>query len=472
MTKWVTDQLEVETRSAYSGTYLDNIMIGSTLRSGSLQRRRIASNGALTVNVDTTALAYSRFTVSEWYRLVQPTDIYGYGTRGAYGMGFMFSRLQCPAERYHDSVLPDPVEVYQRGSGSLTRGGREFYDETAYTVTSAQRSLFPETASTSSFVMVLGFADFHAILTGSDGYTGGTSLKVSDNKWLSAFPWEERYAGLARYPNPTSLFDQATIGVSASLSRGRRRQFELSQSWDDLASGRMMKYVRGRYYGTQPTLQYVTPGTALLQGPFNLTTDFSGAQYTTVLDFTFDLTTFYPQIGKHHYPGWENLYRHFWGFGDGYGHSVEFNYSTAWLNHPNIASSDPVTDWINLNGSGSAPIRLGRGAILRGWKYGLASGLPCYSSMVFRRGRFGQFRDILEQRIDTKFYDEAGIGTGGPTGGTIGAKLSPVTLEFTVGSQAYLTSSNLDLNREVYTSGSGFWDKEYRVTRPYADQGH
>lgn len=36
--------------------------------------------------------------------------------------------------------------------------------------------------------------------------------------------------------------------------------------------------------------------------------------------------------------------------------------------------------------------------IIRGWKYGLASGLPHYTSCTFRRDRYGQFRDMLEQR--------------------------------------------------------------------------
>jgi len=38
------------------------------------------------------------------------------------------------------------------------------------------------------------------------------------------------------------------------------------------------------------------------------------------------------------------------------------------------------------------------GPIIRGWKYGLVNGNPKYTSAVFRRNRFGQFRDMLEQR--------------------------------------------------------------------------
>lgn len=45
--------------------------------------------------------------------------------------------------------------------------------------------------------------------------------------------------------------------------------------------------------------------------------------------------------------------------------------------------------------------------IIRGWKYGLQSGLPSYSRAVFRRDKFGQPRDMLEQRQYGKFINHA-----------------------------------------------------------------
>lgn len=44
----------------------------------------------------------------------------------------------------------------------------------------------------------------------------------------------------------------------------------------------------------------------------------------------------------------------------------------------------------------------GLAPVIRGWKYGLYSALPVNSKSIFRRNRFGQFRDMLEQRIFTK----------------------------------------------------------------------
>lgn len=39
------------------------------------------------------------------------------------------------------------------------------------------------------------------------------------------------------------------------------------------------------------------------------------------------------------------------------------------------------------------------GPMIRGWKYGVQDGNPHYTSCVFRRDRYGQFRDMLEQRL-------------------------------------------------------------------------
>jgi hypothetical protein len=55
---------------------------------------------------------------------------------------------------------------------------------------------------------------------------------------------------------------------------------------------------------------------------------------------------------------------------------------------------------------------VGYSPVLRGWKYGLVDGNPHYTSTVFRRDRYGQFRDILEQRRSvTSIIDPANSPT-------------------------------------------------------------
>jgi hypothetical protein len=52
------------------------------------------------------------------------------------------------------------------------------------------------------------------------------------------------------------------------------------------------------------------------------------------------------------------------------------------------------------------PFYISAGPIIRGWKYGLIDGNPHYTSCVFRREKFGQLRDMLEQRQITAFIND------------------------------------------------------------------
>ena len=61
--------------------------------------------------------------------------------------------------------------------------------------------------------------------------------------------------------------------------------------------------------------------------------------------------------------------------------------------------------------------------VIRGWKYGLASGVSHFSTSVFRRGSYGQFRDMLEQRPYTKNLDTT-------RGGDVSTDSGPVSVKF------------------------------------------
>jgi hypothetical protein len=71
-----------------------------------------------------------------------------------------------------------------------------------------------------------------------------------------------------------------------------------------------------------------------------------------------------------------------------------------------------------------AKIRMG--SIIRGWKYGLINGYELQTKAVFRRDRYGQLRDMLEQRLDAKFHNGSNILASpinvkfiGPSGNTV-----------------------------------------------------
>lgn len=111
------------------------------------------------------------------------------------------------------------------------------------------------------------------------------------------------------------------------------------------------------------------------------------------------------------------------------------------------------------------------GAIIRGWKYGVANGVPTKFSCVFRRDRYGQPRDMLEGRPYTKTYANPEIGGPFDEGGGI---------RFVSGSALAGESDNW-LTASIYSSndvaaayranpyGSGLFDKEYRSALPWFD---
>jgi hypothetical protein len=87
--------------------------------------------------------------------------------------------------------------------------------------------------------------------------------------------------------------------------------------------------------------------------------------------------------------------------------------------------------------------------VIRGWKHGVISGAPYFSRAYFRQGRYGQMRDMLEQRRYSRFFNypsteavdksEQGVGAG------------PVIVKFVDGagnitSPANTQSSNLNMH--------------------------
>ncbi len=88
------------------------------------------------------------------------------------------------------------------------------------------------------------------------------------------------------------------------------------------------------------------------------------------------------------------------------------------------------------------------GVAIRGWKYGIINAFPQYSKAIFNFNHYGQPRDMLEQRLDTKFYESMGYKLDGSLGGNTGILTAPVQVRFVnykgeVTKPEYTMSSNL-----------------------------
>ena len=99
-------------------------------------------------------------------------------------------------------------------------------------------------------------------------------------------------------------------------------------------------------------------------------------------------------------------------------------------------------------------------AKIRGWKYGMMNGFSLRSGQIFRRDHFGQPRDMLEQRLDAKFFDELGLASDGNASTVVSVKSSPVQVKF------YDSAGNQTDALKTLSSNVSF---EATSSQPYTD---
>jgi hypothetical protein len=103
---------------------------------------------------------------------------------------------------------------------------------------------------------------------------------------------------------------------------------------------------------------------------------------------------------------------------------------------------------------------------IRGWRYGCISGFPYYTNCIFRSSRYGQFRDMFEQRKYTKFFDPDGFTADGKNNAKRGSTDAILSVRFVSGSQSAITASNPGT---VNPNDSGMYDFEYKSGQPFHD---
>ncbi len=164
---------------------------------------------------------------------------------------------------------------------------------------------------------------------------------------------------------------------------------------------------------------------------------------TFVHDYNLSLT------GSCSSPGLPDFLANMYGIGDG--HSEVDNQYVQGRTLLRQVIVDP-----NLSGRGN---QYG-GFNLRGWKYGMLSAFPTNPTVVFRRDRFGQFRDMLEQRLDAKFYNQGQSFSNGQPGAAAGVKEGPIQVRF------YDRAGNFTDPSLTLTSNLSF---EATSSMPYTD---
>jgi hypothetical protein len=426
------DQFDVEPNTAYSGSYVDAIFSGSFLNG---DRRIIAlhSSGSNEIRLARTYSAYADFSGSNRTRSL--------------GMGFRFRRFASPEERYEDTILPDVYQCYLLNGGQLVLAQAEL-GPAPILITDGDSPVV------SGAVGKLVFTTHNTTASNAD-----TSANIADTVWCNTHPFQRRYKDVPRILEQKLRKNNVYIPVSESYT---------------LASGKGVRY--GEYVSSFPsssltTVEFIMPRISVL-GPTGSIAGFGATEPVryTLLDvtgstlaadelfysFTADL---YPPAAPGNFgitrgtinPSQKQLTKAIFGVGD---------------NYQNVPIVNAVTSSKHYSTAGVVNGYYVSSVDIRGWKYGVENGFPVYSDCVFRANSFGQFRDMLEQRAYTKFYNEYGATTDGRNNERIGSLGAVVNIRFVSGSAAWVSASN---PTTYNVNDSGIYDFEYKSGQPFTD---
>jgi hypothetical protein len=102
-----------------------------------------------------------------------------------------------------------------------------------------------------------------------------------------------------------------------------------------------------------------------------------------------------PEVGSYDGAKATDILKVYFGFGDSSYRQNGYSKLSGSLPGRPLSTHRPTYRHFDAR---DASINIAISPVIRGWKYGLYSALPHYTSAVFRRDRYGQLRDMLEQR--------------------------------------------------------------------------
>lgn len=429
------DQFETEPDIFYSGSYTDGLYMGSL---GDTRGRFLVAAASSGSNELLYANHFSDYL-----------DLSGSNRSRNLGIARRFRNYFSSVERYQDTILPDPFSSFLLNGGKTVLASGEM-GLNPIIVNEADAYVF---APGNQAVGKLVFTTFGTTASYDSG------IEISDQVWFSTFPFQGRYKDIQRMIDQG--FYRANVLVSITESQ---------YSFDNY-------YHYGPWTTSNPTSSLATieiltprigwkdglPGGAANSEPFRFTLmDVTGAVLASE-KFGGLGGTVYPPVVSMSFgigfgtkrPKQKQLTKALFGFGDNYQGVPIINAVTA-----SQIQSVAGTPLGVINGYYASSIDI------RGWKYGVVNGFPYYTSCVFRSSRYGQFRDMLEQRKLTKFFDPNGFTVNGKNNGKKGSSSAAVLVAFVSGSDAYVTSSS---PTTLNANDSGIYDFEYKSGQPWHD---
>jgi len=430
MNQTTHDQFEVEPNVFYTGSYVDSILSGSIYTG---DRKIIASHSSGS-NEIRLAKYYSDFA-----------DYSGSNRNRSLGIGLRFRHFFSVTERYQDTILPDILSAFYLNGGvpvlAIVENGQvpiliaEQDADADFNNPAVGKAVFTTYGVTASY--------------------HGIGTNIADRTWFGSFPFQNTYKDIDRVLEPS--FYRSKI-----LCPGTESNFALPNG--------IVTY--GGYFGYQSsslaTVEVIIPKKwhdGLLNEGLGAT---EPVRYTLIdVSGSVNISEQFLGSGSNAYPPavdgnfgddkgvkrprQKQLTKFFFGFGD---------------NHQGVPFFNAVTSSKHNGAFGVINGFYASSVIIRGWRYGVINGFPQYTSCVFRSSRYGQFRDMMEQRKFSKFFDPDGFTTDGKNNGKKGSMEAAISIRFVSGSVAAVTASNPTL---LNPKDSGIYDFEYRSGQPFYD---
>ena len=325
---------------------------------------------------------------------------------GAYiGHGVRFMTLGCGAETYVDSQLPSPLYYTQANDGAIIIDERPFSGSELFNI--------PDARLTGSAMIMFGrIAGLPQLFASPSG------TPLIDYVWHPSFPFMSRYKGFTRFNSPSYRLPYA---ITTEISCAWQPPVAFASSFLDCAPLETTQLGRMIVWSSD------TVGWPIDYLHVSGTIDYSKSPYGPIMQ----------DRGMLERATSETQNKVYFGVGIGPFGLVTRGYGGR------VASTQII-----------API-------LRGWKYGIFNANQKNPTMVLRPGHHGYLRDILEQRVNTKYFDVTrGITLEGPV------VMTPLTGTLLHSqSRDYLTATNPSYNPR----DSGAWDYEYRSGQPFFD---
>lgn len=454
------DQFEVEQTAAYSGSYVSKVMnkYGTIFNTSSYANRQIADSATGTINPD--AFIGTLMTLSDHF--AYSSSIYN-GTNSPSSIkSFERSGEFFSDELISDTLLANPLEFYSKNVAGLVMllPGVSYTDKEM-----TARLGLPDILPSSSIILALASP-------GTTAYNCSPRQDelVHDMSWPYQFPYQS-YFKPGNYSQKLSkpsfkansnypVYSYMTVVPEANVPPlFPTSKFELVLNSTEVSQFSQLTFSWMKNTWTGSILTPWAPNEnlywrKLVEVVTRITA--SGMNKTDILPSNF-------QTVNNAGPSIKDVYKYFFGYGKQLGPHNEtprkYHEVTYFPDH-------------DLGTLGIYEAQETFGVVPRGWKYGIQSAFPTTTKCVYRIGKFGQFRDMLEGRPTVTSITPAGTRPALFGKITLRTETFPLIVSFVSGTTThanamdYKTSTSPSYN----PYDSGIYDVYYRSGQPFFDR--